>query len=71
MIAIGVYKQMRKERIMAECSECKDCSKYATDAYKPYCRIIGQEVSRSTYEMYCNSYSGYKQCPVRKKKYGR
>lgn len=55
---------------MAECSECKDCSKYATDVYKPYCRIIGKEVSRSTYEMYCNSYSGYKQCPVRKKKYG-
>ena len=52
-----------------ECPECKDVSKYATDAYTPYCRLANNEISSGAFESYCKRYPGYRDCPIYSKKY--
>lgn len=54
---------------MPNCPECKDVSKYATDKYKPYCKIACNEVDRNHFEMFCKKYPGYKNCSTYKRKY--
>ena len=53
-----------------ECPDCKDVSKYATDGYKPFCKLLKSEISRSQFESYCKRYPGYKDCPIRRKYFG-
>ena len=50
-----------------ECPDCRDCSRYATDAYKPFCKIENREVSTSHFERYCKRYPQYRECPIRRK----
>ena len=54
-----------------ECPDCKDVSRYATDAYKPYCRLIDAEISRDMFEAFCKRFPGYKTCPIRRERYGK
>ncbi len=54
---------------MPECPECRDQSRYATDAYKPFCRITQNSVPREKFELYCKSYRNYRECDAYKKKY--
>ena len=54
-----------------ECPDCKDVSKYATDCYKPYCKIACKEIDRSHFEGYCKRYPGYQNCPIRRRHYDR
>ena len=54
-----------------ECPDCKDVSTYATDAYRPYCKLAKTEISRGQFEYYCKRYPEYKDCPIRREHYGR
>lgn len=54
-----------------ECPDCKDVSLYASDAYKPYCKLAKREISRDQFEYYCKRYPRYQDCPIRRKYYGR
>lgn len=55
---------------MPECPQCKDVGKFVTDPYRPFCKILGCEISGAQFDAYCNRYPGYKQCEIHKKKYG-
>ena len=53
-----------------ECPDCKDISVHATDAYRPFCVLAKTEISRGQFECFCKRYPGYKDCPIRREKFG-